>query len=110
MPIGVAWLISSRGYALAKLALIVATLVAAGATLATVAMSPWQTPASRRKLGVPPAAAASPKSGSNWRTFGSPNRSAVASNAQASSAREPPGDPSWVHVGHRSTFAGQGAV
>lgn len=37
VPIGVAWLISSRGYALAKLALVVATLVAAGAALATAA-------------------------------------------------------------------------
>ena len=37
VPIGVAWLISSRGNALAKLALVVATLVAAGAALATVA-------------------------------------------------------------------------
>lgn len=37
VPVGVAWLISSRGYALAKLALVVATLVAAGAALATAA-------------------------------------------------------------------------
>jgi hypothetical protein len=37
VPVGVAWLISSRGYALAKLALVLATLVAAGAALATVA-------------------------------------------------------------------------
>ena len=37
VPIGVAWLISSRGYAPAKLALVVATLVAAGAALATAA-------------------------------------------------------------------------
>jgi hypothetical protein len=37
VPIGVVWLISSRGYALAKLALVVATLVAAGAALATAA-------------------------------------------------------------------------
>jgi hypothetical protein len=37
VPIGVTWLISSRGYALAKLALVVATLVAAGAALATAA-------------------------------------------------------------------------
>ncbi len=32
VPIGVAWVISSRGYVLAKLALVVATLVAAGCT------------------------------------------------------------------------------
>jgi hypothetical protein len=37
VPIGVAWLISRRGYALAKLALVVATLVAVGAALATAA-------------------------------------------------------------------------
>jgi hypothetical protein len=37
VPIGVAWLISSRGYALAKLALVVATPVAAGAALAAAA-------------------------------------------------------------------------
>lgn len=38
VPIGVAWLVSSRGYALAKLSLLVATLVAAGSALATVAI------------------------------------------------------------------------
>lgn len=38
VPIGLAWLISSRGYALAKLALIVATLVTTGSALATVAI------------------------------------------------------------------------
>lgn len=37
VPIGVAWLISSRGYALARLALAAASLVAIGAALATVA-------------------------------------------------------------------------
>ena len=37
VPIGVAWLISSRGHAPAKVALVVATLVAAGAALATAA-------------------------------------------------------------------------
>jgi hypothetical protein len=37
VPIGVAWLLSSRGHALAKLALAVATFVAAGAALVTVA-------------------------------------------------------------------------
>ena len=37
VPIGVAWLLSSRGYALAKLALVVATIAAAGAALATMA-------------------------------------------------------------------------
>ncbi len=37
LPIGVAWLISSRGSALAKLALVVASLVAAGAAFATAA-------------------------------------------------------------------------
>jgi len=38
VPIGVTWLISSRGYALAKLALVVATVVTAGSALATVAI------------------------------------------------------------------------
>ena len=38
VPIGVAWLIFGRGYALAKLALVVATLVAAGSGLATAAL------------------------------------------------------------------------
>ena len=37
VPIGLAWLISSRGYALARLGLVVATLVASGAALATAA-------------------------------------------------------------------------
>ena len=36
-PIGLAWLISGRGHAMAKLALVVATIVIAGAALATMA-------------------------------------------------------------------------